>query len=143
MAYSVKRVTNSNLTYDLLEYFNYKGRQLSELYPYFSNWSKLPLEIFNEGYIFMAFDQTGQPKGLMMLDMGPAYFDATKTQCILMTISGDSPRVTSTLLHHFIDFGKANADHIIMSIAKHTNIKPESVLSLGFKELETAYIMEV
>jgi hypothetical protein len=47
------------------------------------------------------------------------------------------------LFKDFIDFGKSNANHIITMICKITNIKPESLLKLGFTEMETLYRLEI
>jgi hypothetical protein len=54
-----------------------------------------------------------------------------------------SGRATHILMNAFIDFGKANANHLFTMVAEQTNIKARSLDRLGFKQVETLYRLEV
>ena len=54
-----------------------------------------------------------------------------------------SNRAGALLFQEFMDFGKANADWITMTIEHHSPVKEESLLKRGFSLQEKSYLMEV
>ena len=60
----------------------------------------------------------------------------------LLYVKRPAGRAAYTLMQHFIDFGKLNADHVITMIGANTNIKPRSLEKLGFNKIEELYRME-
>lgn len=143
--YSIKRITTDEISNDedLWNYFYKKGKELSDKYPMWNGWLNMPQNLFDQTYVWFALDTHGNPKGLLMAELDPCYFNPKKTMLVQTTLSGDNPRATATLYKHLIDFGKANADYICTNIGHSTNIKPSSLHKMGFKESETTYIMEV
>ena len=61
----------------------------------------------------------------------------------LFYVKPDSGRTAYHLFKKFIDFGKSEADHINTMIGGHTNIKPSTLKSGGFEEVETLYRIRV
>ena len=58
-------------------------------------------------------------------------------------VKPDSGRMAYHLFKKFIDIGKSEANHIITMLTIHSNIKPETLKSWGFTEMETLYRMEI
>lgn len=52
-------------------------------------------------------------------------------------------RAGAMLLRYLIEFGKQKADWIAVSLEAKSPVKPDALLSRGFKLLETGYLMEV
>lgn len=61
----------------------------------------------------------------------------------LLYVEPGNPRAAHQLMQRFIEFGRANADHIFTMKTKNTNIKEQSLEKLGFEPLEILYRMEV
>lgn len=87
--------------------------------------------------------KNGIPVGMMMARLSTSVFDP-QTVLLIQDLLFVKPgtRAAKYLIEDFIDFGKANANHIITMIAEKTNIKPRSLEKLGFKKLETLYRLE-
>lgn len=60
----------------------------------------------------------------------------------LFYVKPGSGRAAYYLFKKFIDIGKQEANHIITMLTSQTNIKPQTLEKIGFKELETLYRME-
>lgn len=58
-------------------------------------------------------------------------------------VKPDSYGVAEQLFQKFLDFGKLEANHIITMLTRRTNIKPETLMKKGFKEMEVLYRLEV
>lgn len=94
---------------------------------------------------FLVGKRNGEIRGIhsSWLSKSPLDGDIKLLQQQIFYVKPDSGRMTYHLFKKFIDIGKAEADHIITMLTKHTNIKPSTLKSLGFEELEVMYIMEI
>lgn len=101
-------------------------------------------EMLQKGIVFIC-RRNGEVTGFHISWLSRSSLDVTKKvlQQQIFYVKPDSGRSAYHLFKKFIDFGKSQADHVITMIASHTNIKPSSLESLGFKELETLYRLEV
>lgn len=83
--------------------------------------------------------------GLLIATLFPSFFDPEIKILYQQTlyVKPDSGRTAYHLFKKFIDIGKREANHIITMLTSQTNIKPDTLNRLGFKELETLYRMEV
>ena len=94
--------------------------------------------------IFLICRRNGEVRGLLVAFLYRSNFDKnTKIlQQQILYVKPDSGRTAYHLFKKFIDIGKLEANHIITMLTSQTNIKPETLEKIGFKELETLYRME-
>lgn len=86
----------------------------------------------------------GKPVGVMLSRLYDSILDPNVRILMQDLLYGKSgTRASKYLLADFIDFGKANANHVISMIGERTNIKGRSLENLGFKKLETLYRLEI
>lgn len=143
--YTIERVLPEHLQdQKLLEYLATSAKQVAKLYGNKFDWKNFSLRGYLSRYRFMLCRRNGVPVGFMMARLYDSIFDPEKAilmQDLLFAEPGT--RAAHVLMQDFIDFGKANANHIITMIAEHSNIKPSSLERYGFKQLETLYRIEV
>ena len=101
--------------------------------------------MFAERAIFLICRRDGEVRGTMIAFLTKSPFDPSIKilQQQHFYVKPDSGRTAYHLFKKFIDIGKTEANHIITMLTSQTNIKPETLERLGFKEMETLYRMEV
>jgi hypothetical protein len=122
------------------------GRAESELYADRKfNWRNFNIRAYCERHRFMLIRRRGTPVGVMLSKLFTSDFDPLVKIlfCDLLYVKPGSGRAAYLLVQDFLTFGKQNAQHINMSIAEKTNIKPRSLERLGFKKAETYFRYEV
>ena len=142
-----RRISSRDFTEDKLirDFILYAAADANQCTGNSFNWYNFPLDYFDHHYVNMAF-RLGEPAGLMMASLTRSVFDSDKIllrQDLLWVPKGGGFGVSRRLLQDFIDFGRLNADHILTTRSRATNIKGRSLERLGFCELETFYRMEV
>lgn len=97
------------------------------------------------GAIFLVGRRDGEIRGLHIswLFKSPLDINVKVLQQQLFYVKPDSGRMAYHLFQKFIDIGKSEANHIITMLTRHTNIKPDTLVNLGFEELEVLYRLEV
>lgn len=143
MGYTTKRLTGSQIEFRHIDYIGQAGVRLSEMYPNDYEWWRVDVvDLANKGY-FAVCERDGEIVGFMIASFYSSTFDPTTT-ILQQNLLYATPRTRAAhyLLKAFIDFGRKDFNHIITMIAPRTNIKPQSLKRLGFKELETLYGME-
>lgn len=142
---TVKVLTSRNMTQDDMIFIAAVGRHLAKRYGSLFDPDKFRLILYADyGRITIAHDGNGRATGLMLARLFKSVFDGTTVvykQDLLYGRPGS--RAVKLLLEDFIDFGRANADHVITCIGEHTCIKESSLEKLGFSKLETLYRMEI
>lgn len=119
--------------------------QLSEMFGDQFNYKRINLiNLVKSRYLYFC-KRNDEITGFFLAHLGCSPFDPKLKifqQDTLYAVPG-SGRTGYHLFKKFIDIGKLKADHIITMLTSKTNIKPESLEKLGFKELETLYRLEV
>lgn len=103
-----------------------------------------PFTIASES-IFLFCLREGRVTGIMIASLGQSIFDH-KIKILrqqLFYVKPHSGRTAHVLFQKFIDIGNRYANHIITMLTRETNIKPQTLESMGFKEMETLYRMEI
>lgn len=144
MGYIVKQITVKDLTGVLLRFIADSGDRLNSLYGNKFNWAQgFPLKHIIEKHVFLVCYRGDEPVGFMVGTLSPMVFDISKTVLRQETLFAKYPKASVELLRYFIDLGKLRANHVIMCVGKHTNIKPRSLEKLGFTKMEELFEMEV
>ena len=133
----------ATLTARELEFFQKGAKEISEMHEMKIPWQNFPLQQYMEQARIMVYEQNGELKGFMLSRLTSSIFNSNVillVQDLLYTRPGT--RASYYLMQDFIDFGKANADHLISMVGKKTNIKGKNLERLGFSELEVIYRME-
>jgi hypothetical protein len=128
----------------LIEFFQEAAKQVAKMYSDSFDWRNFTLMKYAQSARLMVCYKDDKPVGVMLYQTFPSVFDPETIVCKqdLLYVKKGNPRATKLLLDEFIDFGKANANHVITMIAEKTNIKPRSLEKLGFKKLEVLYRLE-
>ncbi len=97
-----------------------------------------------EGY-FVVCKRDGKPVGILLARLYESIFDPERKILAqdLLYVSEPATRAALLLMRNFIDFGKANANHIFTQLALKTNINAKTPCKLGFKKIEEVYEIEV
>jgi hypothetical protein len=102
----------------------------------------IPLMVDKTRFVICYRDQI--PVGFMWSSLHNHTFDPKlKILKQLLLHAQPGTRAARLLLKEFIDFGKLNANYIITTIGRETNIKSKSLEKLGFSKLEESYRLEV
>jgi hypothetical protein len=130
---------------DVLLYLCDIGPKLSELYNNKLDYKNTPYEALADKCIFLVCRRNGEIRGHMICHIFHSPLDPKVKILYQLSfyVKPDSGRTAYHLFHKFIDIGKDRANHIITMLTSQTNIKPSTLESLGFKELETLYRMEL
>lgn len=144
--YQIKRIRDiGDVDGAVAEFFLYGAEHLSNLYEHPFNWRNFDfLEYARHGLFLICF-RDGEPVGALMARLYSSVFDH-ETKILMQDELYAKPgagRAAHLLFREFIDFGRANANHIITQIARRTNIKRRSLERLGFEKLEELYRLEV
>lgn len=119
------------------------GALVNELFPEF-DWRNFPIETYKDVGRFRICLRGDEIVGVHLSRVASSLWDpAVKTcyQDLLWARSGT--RAAYLLMSDFIDFGKSNAQHLIMAISGPTNVKPKTLERLGFKKFEETWRMSV
>lgn len=143
--YTIERIrTIDDIDGETAHFMQEVARLSVEKYDSDMDWRKVDfLGYARDGMIWIC-RKDGRPVGQMMARLYPSIFDpdiAILFQDSLFCMPG-SGRAAHLLMREFIDFGRANANHVFTAIAQHTNIKGRSLEKLGFKKVEEAYRLE-
>lgn len=103
-----------------------------------------PFMMARDGLVLFG-KRNGEVRGMVVASFLDSWFDPKLTILYQQTlfVKPDSGRMLYHLFKKFIDIGRLEANHIITMLTSQTNIKPETLERMGFKELETLYRMEV
>jgi hypothetical protein len=98
-----------------------------------------------EDYCFLVCIRKGEITGHMICQVCTTPLDPTVKimQQLSFYVKPDSGRSAYYLFQKFIDIGKTHANHIITMLARQTNIKPSTLESMGFEEVEKTYRMVI
>ena len=110
---------------------------LSERYNYNSEYDILSAKA-EEATVFFARGKDNQIKGILVVT---DHYDVfTGETCLYQRLFyGDTPRASSALFKHFVDYGKSLGQPVLCVLTPHTNLKEESLLNRGFGKYETVY----
>lgn len=129
----------------IAEFLLYAAEHLANLYGHPFNWRNFDFAGYARQGLFLVCFKDGEPVGALLARLYDSVFDP-ETRILMqdeLYAKQGSGRAAHLLFQHFIDFGRANANHIITQIAHRTNIKRRSLERLGFEKLEELYRLEV
>lgn len=143
--YTIERVTPEMIQNDedLRAFMVVVGREVASLYGDKFNWRNFRPARYASRHRFVVCKRDGVIVGVHLSRLAESGFDPDV--CIaIQDLIWCAPRTRAAywLLRDFIDFGKANANHVITMLTPYTNIKPASLERLGFQKLETLYRLE-
>lgn len=144
--YTIEQVTAYTLAEDaeMQEYICTVSKRVSYKYGKLFGWENFKPYTYAHAHRLMLCRRDGRPVGVMLSRVYGSVFDPDVKILFQDLLYGEpGTRAAYLLLRDFIDFGKANANHIITAIGKQTNIKRRSLERLGFNKLEEAYQIEV
>ena len=144
--YTIERLTCADdFDTDLALWLVNEAKVLSELYDGVFDHKTFDFISYAEKRVFFLCRKNGEPVGIMLCSLFRSGFDRSKTILMQELLYVKSPEFKATykLLHHFIDFGRSQANHVITMIGLKTNIKARSLEKLGFKKFEELYRMEI
>lgn len=143
--YTIERVSKpEDFKEDVKEFLRKEVPKISEIFNNPFNYNNCSPFLMAKDLIVLFCRRDGEITGIMVSAFFPNYFDMKIKilQQILFYVKPDSGRTAYYLFNKFIDIGKAEANHIITMLTRHTNIKPSTLEKMGFKELETLYRLE-
>lgn len=141
--YTVKRLRAKNIKPVHSRFIYEAGLKVNKQDGSKYDWESFPLKRFAEEHLLLMCYRNGQPVGFLAGTIFGSFFDP-RIKILYQNLLFSLPNTRSSLLllKEFIDFGKTNANHTISVIGQNSNIKPRSLLRLGFTKLEELYRME-
>ncbi len=108
------------------------------------SWEKFSCEQYVKTGAILLCRREGKPVGLLLMRVMTSVFD-NKTKILTHDLLYAEPgtRAAHILFNAYVDFGRRTVDHVTMTIAEHTNIKPRSLEREGFVKLQTVFRLEV
>jgi len=142
-AYTIER--HNVPTKELEDFVRAEGPELYKRFGQTFSFDSMDLKVMMDRGLFLVCKRNGEIRGWMIafLTKSPLDTNIKILQQQSFFVIPDSGRTAYHLFKKFIDIGKEEADHIITMLTSQTNIKPETLNKLGFKELETLYRLEV
>jgi hypothetical protein len=140
--YTIERVTFETLKSEF-EFCKSVAESVAKTFDGKFDWRNFNVVRYVDSQRVMMCRRNGVPVGVMLASRYVSVFDSKKVilrQDLLWAKPGT--RAAWYLLRDFVDFGKANADHLITMIGDKTNIKRQTIEKLGFKKIEEIYRME-
>ena len=140
--YTIEQITFETLKNEF-EFFKNTAEIVAATFDNKSDWRNFNIVKYVDSQRAMLCRRNGVPVGVMLASHRVSMFDPSKVilrQDLLWAKPGT--RAAWYLLKDLIDFGKANADHLITMIGGKTNIKRQTIEKLGFKKIEEIYRME-
>lgn len=105
------------------------------------------LQMITGGPFFLAEHPSEGRVGFIVGMLTPHYFNpALRVLTELLwwvPVAQRGTRAGAQLLAHFLDYGRAHADWIIMSLEAESPIDPAGLVKRGFRAKETSYLLEV
>ena len=143
ITYRIERLREP--TEELLEFIKREAPELNKRFGSKFNFENVNLKLMTEKGLFLVCKRDGEIRGWLIAFMNASPFDTNVKilQQQSLFVIPDSGRTAYHLFKNFIDIGKEEADHIITMLTSQTNIKPSTLNSMGFKELETLYCLEI
>lgn len=143
IAYTIERYNTP--TRELCDFIMAEAPELNKRFGSKFNFKRCNLELMTRKGLFLVVKREGEIRGWMIAFMTPSIFDTNVKilQQQSFFVKPDSGRAAYHLFKKFIDIGKLEANHINTMLTSQTNIKPETLNRLGFKEVETLYRLEV
>ena len=146
--YCVKVAKSGDLTPSVMRMIYDMGVSFygSNPHPLFGKWKYFPFKKVadRKDFLILLCYRDEEPVGFLIASRGCAFWNDELRVLRQETLQArPGTRAAYHLMKHFIDIGKASADHVITMIGQRTNIKPSSLKKLGFSELEILYSMEV
>lgn len=143
--YTIVRKTIHNFSLIDRDFVRFGAIKLNEKYDNRYDWKNFDLynHLARGNYLAICY-RDKEPVGFLFASFYKSFFEPNLVilqQNTLFCLP--NTRGANLLMKDFIDFGKANANHVITMIGRESNIKPRSLENLGFKELETLYLLEV
>lgn len=141
--YTIEKV---NLYSDELRNFlEVECPKISSIFGSKFNYENAAIKLMIEKGIFLVAKRNGEIRGIHIswLSKSPLDMNVKILQQQLFYVKPNSGRTTYHLFKKFIDIGKSEANHIITMLTRQTNIKPDTLVKLGFSELEVLYRLEV
>lgn len=141
--YTVERA--DEYSEDLHNFLKSEMPELSEKFGGVFNPANAAIEKMIEKGIFLIGRRNGEIRGIHVswLTRSSLDVEVILLQQQIFYVKPDSGRMTYHLFKNFIDIGKREANHIITMLTRYTNIKPQTLFDMGFKELEVLYRMEI
>jgi hypothetical protein len=144
VTYTIKVCNGHNIDNTDFNFIYDSADKVNQIYGNKFQWEQFKIIFFAENHRLTICYRDQKPVGFMAATLIKSFFDAN---CVLLRqellFALPNSRAANLLLKDFIDFGKLNANHILTTIGKKTNIKPKSLERLGFEELEVRYRLEV
>lgn len=142
--YTIKILKNSLEASEYFTFFAEVARATSKMYGDIYNWQRFDLGRYLWTGRLAVCERDGKPVGVMLSQISGSIFDPdVKILRQHLLYARPGTRAAHYLMKDYIDFGKANANHIITMIARNTNIKGSTLEKLGFKKIEEFYRIEV
>lgn len=142
--YEIERI-DSLSDNDLKDFIRKESRKLSKLFNNTFNHNYCAIESMIQKGVFLICRRDGLITGchISWLFASPLDVNIKILQQQIFYVKKNSGRTAYHLFKKFIDIGKSEAHHIITMIGEHTNVKPSTLNSWGFEEIETLYRMKV
>lgn len=142
MDYTIKQITEIDKKH--LEFFIEVAQNVAAMYGNKYNWKNFPLYEYAKRHRIIVCSRGDELVGVMLSRLGFSIFDpSVKNLRQDLLYARPGTRAAHYLIQEFIDFGERNANHIITTINKKTNIKGSTLEKAGFEKLEVLYRMEV
>ena len=108
---------------------------------------RLGLLNISEKHVFFVAEKNFEPVGFIFGFFVPHFFNPeikTLTELAWWVIPSERGTEAGLLLMRaFIEFGKKNADWIAFGLNEKTPVNPDRLLSMGFKNFERSFLLEV
>lgn len=144
--YTIERLRSvQDFTPEIHKFLAEEVPKISKMFNDVFNYENCIEYIFAEAGVFLLCKRNNEITGLMIAFLFKSPFDykTILLQQQLFYVKPNSGRTAYYLFKKFIDIGKSEANHIITMLTSQTNIKPQTLEKMGFKELETLYRLEV
>lgn len=130
---------------DVEKYFNEEAPRIAELFDNVFDWRNCNVAELAEKMILLVCRRNGELRGFMLCALYTNTFDPKVKilKQLAFNVKPDSGRTAYHLFRKFLDIGKAEANHIITMLTRHTNIKPSTLEAFGFEQLEVQYRLEI
>lgn len=137
--------SHSQFDDDLVQFLCEEGPKIAAMFGDQYSFEKFNFTKFFLGGSMFVCKKGEKVDGIMLFVIFKSPWDRETVilkQHLLYVKSRGKSRTAYRLMQHFIDFGKANANHIVTMIGENTNISRRSLERLGFTKIEEIYRME-
>jgi hypothetical protein len=144
--YTIEQLNDTfDFTGDVMMFLREEVPKINEMFGGDFDYSNFPLNNFAKNAVFLVSKRNDKITGIMLASLCPSLFDKNFKilQQELFYVKPDSGRSAYYLFQKFIDIGRLKANHIITMLTSQTNIKPSTLVKLGFRQTEVLYTLEV